>query len=148
LSGATAKQLTQLSLVSLEKLSLISDNDEVSWTVELSDEVRSWFLALKPGDRAKAQTVIDELAAKGNMLRMPLSRALGDGLFELRFGCEGVQRRITYIFEPDKNTYTLTTFRKTRQNEAGEIKRARIAKAIRDANRVRPEQTPKQRKRK
>lgn len=115
----------------------------VGWTVLLSDEVEEWFLSLKPADKAKAQTVIDQLAEKGNLLRMPLSRALGDGLFELRFGCEGVERRITYIFEPERRTFTLTTFRKTRQNEAGEVRRARIAKAIREANRL-PAKNPDQ----
>ncbi len=33
------------------------------------------------------------------MLRMPHSRSLGDGLYELRFSCQNVNRRITtYVF--------------------------------------------------
>jgi len=106
--------------------------------VKLSDEVEEWFIGLKPSDRAKAQAVIDRLAAQGNQLRMPLSRALGDGLFELRFGCEGVERRITYTFDPIRQIFTLTTFRKTRQNEAREIARARIAKTARESQQSLP----------
>jgi phage-related protein len=64
-----------------------------------------------------------------NLLRMPQSRALGNGLFELRFTCEDVARRITYTFEPDRKVFTLTTFRKQRQNEQREIDRARTAQA-------------------
>ena len=37
-------------------------------------------------------------------------------------------QRITYIFDPDQRVITLTTFRKTRSNEQGEIARARRAK--------------------
>jgi len=65
----------------------------------------------------------------GNMLGMPLSKQLGGGLRELRFTCEGVARRITYVLEPERKAITLTTFRKQRQNERGEILRARRAQA-------------------
>lgn len=58
---------------------------------------------------------------------MPHSRPLGDGLKELRFTCEGKQRRITYYLEPERLAITLTTFRKQRQNERTEIDRTRKA---------------------
>jgi phage-related protein len=61
------------------------------------------------------------------MLGMPHSRALGAGLFELRFVCEGTHRRITYILDVEKQVITLTTFRKQKQNERHEILRARRA---------------------
>ena len=64
------------------------------------------------------------------MLGMPLSKQLGGGLRELRFTCEGVARRITYVLEPERKAITLTTFRKQRQNERGEILRARRAQAL------------------
>lgn len=67
------------------------------------------------------------------MLRMPHSRSLGDGLYELRFSGQNVNRRITYVFEPDRQAVTLTTFRKQRQNERGEVLRARRAQAARKA---------------
>jgi hypothetical protein len=60
---------------------------------------------------------------------MPLAKPLGDGLYELRFQCEDVARRITYVFDPGRRVITLTTFRKQRRNERAEILRARRAQA-------------------
>jgi hypothetical protein len=48
-------------------------------------------------------------------------------LFELRFTCEDMARRITYYFDPARRAVTLTTFRKTRQAEQREVTRARRA---------------------
>ena len=67
---------------------------------------------------------------EGVHLSMPYSKPLGDGLLELRFNCEDVQRRITYYFDPVRRAITLTTFRKQRQNERNEVKRA--SKAMRE----------------
>lgn len=52
---------------------------------------------------------------------------LGSGLRELRFSCEGVARRVTYYFDPERKVIVLTTFRKQRNNERGEVERARRA---------------------
>ena len=71
--------------------------------------------------------VIDRLATLGPAARMPLSRSLGDGLFELRFTLGPTTRRITYRFTKDGRIVLLTTFRKQRQNERTEITRARQA---------------------
>ena len=71
--------------------------------------------------------VIDRLAVLGSSARMPLSRSLGDGLFELRFTLGPTARRITYRFTKDGRLILLTTFRKQRNNERNEIKRARKA---------------------
>ena len=70
------------------------------------------------------------LAAKGYRLRMPHSRSLGDGLFELRFAImrATVEQRITYTFETGRMVITLTTFRKMKQNESKEVARARNAR--------------------
>ena len=86
-----------------------------------------WYEGLTVRGMAQVDRVVGMLARRGNLLRMPQSRALGDGLFELRFTCEDVTRRITYTFEPDRKVFTLTTFRKQRQNEQREIDRARKA---------------------
>jgi hypothetical protein len=98
-----------------------------TWTIELSGEVESWYLALGIKDRAQADRVFDLLTVEGPMLGMPLSKQLGDGLRELRFSCEGVQRRVTFYLRPEHNAITLTTFRKQRQNERSEVERARKA---------------------
>ena len=63
----------------------------------------------------------------GNQLRVPASRALGDGLFELRFDLTRVAWRITYYFANDRRIVLLTVFRKQRQNERHEVQRARRA---------------------
>jgi putative component of toxin-antitoxin plasmid stabilization module len=56
---------------------------------------------------------------------MPHARPLGEGLFELRFTCEGTARRVTYYTDPPRRIITLTTFRKQRQQERREVTRAR-----------------------
>lgn len=78
--------------------------------------------------------MLDRLRLQGNQLRMPHSRSLGEGLFELRFSIQDatVAQRITYTFEPQQKIITLTTFRKTRDNEQREVIRARRAKEERE----------------
>ncbi len=71
------------------------------------------------------RVIIDRLADLGSMARMPFSRALGDGLFEVRFTLGPTARRITYRFTKDNRIILLTTFRKQRNNERAEITRAR-----------------------
>ncbi|WP_271986653.1 type II toxin-antitoxin system RelE/ParE family toxin [Pseudoclavibacter terrae] len=104
----------------------------MGWTVKFSDEVRDWYVALSPEGKAAVQRIVSRLEDQGHMLGMPHSRSLGEGLRELRFTCEGVARRITYVLEPERNVVTLTTFRKQRQNERREVLRARRAQARRD----------------
>lgn len=70
---------------------------------------------------------LDRLTERGNELRMPVSRSLGDGLFELRFDLGRVARRVTYYFASDRRIVLLTVFRKQRQNERAEVRRARQA---------------------
>jgi hypothetical protein len=106
----------------------------VRWTVEFSEEVRSWYVSLSPAGKAATDRIVERLEAQGNLLRMPHSRPLGEGLHELRFTCEGLARRITYVFDPGRRAVTLTTFRKQRQNERAEVLRARRAQAAHQAD--------------
>lgn len=101
------------------------------WEVEFSEEVRAWYVGLSPAGKASTDRIVERLASQGNTLRMPHSRSLGSGLYELRFSCENVNRRITYVFDLDRRAVTLTTFRKQRQNERAEVLRARRAQAAR-----------------
>jgi hypothetical protein len=55
------------------------------WSVELEPEVEQWIDALNVTEFAVVLVHVERLADRGNVLRMPASRALGDGLFELRF---------------------------------------------------------------
>ena len=92
--------------------------------VEAHDEVVEWLLGLSGDEWDRAAVVIDRLAQRA---RMPLSRSLGDGLFELRFSLGPTARRITYRFTSDGRIVLLTTFRKQRDNERPELARARQA---------------------
>lgn len=107
----------------------------VQWVVEFSGEVRDWYVALSPEGKAATQRIVARLEAQGYMLGMPHSRQLGDGLRELRFTCEGVARRIAYVLDPERKAVTLTTFRNQRNNERGEVLRARRAQAKHEAAR-------------
>lgn len=107
----------------------------MQWVVEFSDEVRAWYVALSPEGKAATQRIVSRLEAQGHMLGMPHARSLSGGLYELRFTCEGVARRITYVLDPDRHAVTLTTFRKQRNNERGEVLRARRAQAHHEATR-------------
>jgi hypothetical protein len=95
--------------------------------VELHDEVVEWMNGLDDDEWDRAVVVIDRLGQLGAAARMPLSRSLGDGLFELRFTLGSTARRITYRFTGHGRIILLTTFRKQRNNERLEIDRARKA---------------------
>ena len=47
---------------------------------------------------------------------MPLSKSLGEGLFELRFYLDRVAQRITYFFAGERRIVLLTEFRKQRMS--------------------------------
>lgn len=93
--------------------------------LELHDEVAEWMDSLDDVEWRRTVVVIDRLIALGSLARMPLSKSLGDGLFELRFTLGPTARRITYRFTKDGRIILLTTFRKQRNNERNEIARAR-----------------------
>jgi phage-related protein len=96
-------------------------------SAELHDEIIECMDSLDDAEWDRVVVVIDRLAAFGSSLRMPLSRSLGDGLFELRFTLGPTARRITYRFTKNGRVVLLTTFRKQRNNERSEIARARRA---------------------
>jgi hypothetical protein len=98
--------------------------------VELHDEVFAWLDTLTDSEWQRVVVTVDRLAELGHQARMPMSRSLGDGLFELRFALSPTSRRITYKFLiKDSRIISLTTFRKQRNNERHEIDRARTAAA-------------------
>ncbi|HTN99922.1 MAG TPA: type II toxin-antitoxin system RelE/ParE family toxin, partial [Microthrixaceae bacterium] len=95
--------------------------------LELHDEIVDWMATLDDIEWDRTVVVIDRLATLGSSARMPLSKSLGGGLFELRFTLGPTVRRITYRFTKDGRIILLTTFRKQRNNERNEITRARKA---------------------
>ena len=97
--------------------------------IELHDEIAEWMDNLTKDDWDRTLLVVERLAADGFTARMPYSRALSDGLYELRFTLGSTARRITYRFTTDQRIILLTTFRKQRNNERNEITRARAVAA-------------------
>ncbi len=97
------------------------------WSVELEPEVEQWLESLPAGLFAAAAVRVDHLAEHGAALRMPRSRSLGEGLFELRFDLGRRAQRITFFFPGERRIVLLTTFHKQRQNERSEVTRARNA---------------------
>jgi len=95
--------------------------------VELEPEVAQWLESLPPGVFAVTASRIDQLGESGASLRMPHSRSLGDGLFELRFALGRDAQRISFFFSGDRRIVLLTTFHKQRSNERLEVDRARRA---------------------
>lgn len=98
------------------------------WSVELEPEVQTWLESLASVEFATAAFQIDRLAEQGAALRMPHSRALGEGLFELRFDLGRLSQRITFFFPGERRVVLLTVFRKQRSNERSEVERARTAR--------------------
>jgi putative component of toxin-antitoxin plasmid stabilization module len=111
-------------IIALVRSSHVCDDDRVAG-IELHDEIVEWMASLDTIEWDRTVIVIDRLADLGSMARMPFSKALGDGLFELRFTLGPTSRRITYRFTKDNRIILLTTFRKQRNNERSEITRAR-----------------------
>lgn len=97
------------------------------WSVEVEPEVETWIESLPVREFAAVLAAIERLEARGNLLRLPASRSLGEGLFELRLDIGRVPRRITYYFADRRRIVLLTVFRKQRQSEKVEIRRARLA---------------------
>jgi hypothetical protein len=95
--------------------------------IELHDEITAWLDTLTQDEWDRVVVLVDRLAELGSTARMPFSRSLGDGLFELRFTLGPTARRITYRFTKDGRIILLTTFRKQRNNERTEVARARRA---------------------
>jgi len=93
--------------------------------IELLDEVVEWLDGLTDQEHDRVVALVDRLGELGSHARMPFSRSLGEGLFELRFALGSTARRITYRFTRDGRIVLLTTFRKQRNNERHEIDRAR-----------------------
>jgi len=77
------------------------------------------FVAGLTDDRAfdEATALIKLLAERGNLLREPRSKPLGDGLFELR----GKQVRIFYTFRPGQRIVLLDGMIKKRNDIPPEV---------------------------
>lgn len=66
--------------------------------IQAEPEVVDWLMSLTPAHLARVDAVCGMLAAEGTCLGMPLSRPLGDGVWELRINLHPKDIRITYWF--------------------------------------------------
>ena len=78
----------------------------------MEPEVEEWLDSLPPVLFAVVASRVDYLADVGASIRMPRSRSLGDGLFELRFDLGRLAQRITFFFPGERRIVLLTVFRK------------------------------------
>ena len=80
--------------------------------------------ALSPIMRAKALNALDKLETLGSELRFPHTRAMGNGLFELRAGNKDISRTF-FAVAMGKKIYILRTFvKKTQKTPPSEIELA------------------------
>jgi phage-related protein len=97
------------------------------WTIDYySEEVRCGIEALPAGIRASYTRLTELLEEFGLELRLPHSRAMGDGLFELRpRGREGIAR-VFYCMKVGRKIVMLHSFiKKTSETPKRELEIAR-----------------------
>ena len=104
-----------------------------SYVIELEPEVRAWLASLPPRHYRQVEENAELLAESPTTLGEPHSRNLGEGVRELRFVLSGDATRLTYWLAPGRRIVLLTVFRKTRMREEAEVKRAKVAKELCEA---------------
>jgi DNA-binding XRE family transcriptional regulator len=90
---------------------------------------------------------VDRLAERGSTLRMPYSRSLGEGLFELRFDVGRVARRITFFFPSAGRIVLLTgvsqaTFERADRSGQSPDRDGPLHRAVAHGRRVREMSVP------
>jgi phage-related protein len=99
----------------------------MTWTVSYySERIKREILGLPPGIYAAYERLLEVLQAHGPDLRMPHSRAMGNGLFELRpRGSEGIGR-VFYCTQVGQTIVVLHSFvKKTQTTPNDELRLAR-----------------------
>jgi putative addiction module killer protein len=103
----------------------------VKWVIQYWHENEQFYIEQWLDERTPQQfkSIVKEiklLERCGNMLRLPHSRALGEGLFELRERTYGY--RIYYTFLPNHNIIILQAGSKHSQKNDIKISRERLLK--------------------
>ncbi|WP_223167233.1 type II toxin-antitoxin system RelE/ParE family toxin [Nonomuraea sp. SYSU D8015] len=73
------------------------------------------------------------LAEHAAALGVPYARYLGDGVREQRPTLDGAAIRITCWLTPNRTAVLLTVFHKTRMREDAEVRRAKLAQKVGEA---------------
>lgn len=100
------------------------------FSIEIEPEVRDWLQALPAKHFLEIDEYVGLLAENAESLGEPYARYLGDGVRELRPTLDGAAIRITYWLAPGRRAILLTVFRKTRMREDAEVKRAKLAQQV------------------
>ena len=88
--------------------------------------VREFISAQKPVMLAEILREIDLLSEYGNALKMPHSKPLEDGIFELRIKASSGISRVLYFFYVDKQIILTNAFiKKTQKTPREEIEKAK-----------------------
>ena len=105
--------MTEFKLIAYEK-----ENGEVP--------VEEFLDSINPKMRAKIFGLLGILQEKGNMLREPYSKHIGDGIFELRckFGSD-ITRVLYFFYYEGKIILTNGFVKKTQKTPVREIERAK-----------------------
>jgi phage-related protein len=99
----------------------------MTWSVAYyNDRVKREIFELPDGILASYLRLVEVMEEFGADLRMPRSRAMGDGLFELRpRGEEGIGR-VFYCMHVDRQVVVLHSFvKKTQETPRSELRTAR-----------------------
>jgi len=99
----------------------------MNWTITyFNDKVRREVMSMPAGIVADYVRLTDAMAIHGADLRMPHSKAMGNGLFELRpKGLEGIGR-VFYCTQVGRSIVVLHSFvKKTHETPDAELRLAR-----------------------
>ena len=96
-------------------------------TVRGECPIEEFLNSLDKKMRAKLVGMIEILEEKGNMLREPYSKSLGDGIFELRCKFGSYITRVLYFFIYERKIILTNGFvKKTRKIPIEQIQEARV----------------------
>lgn len=96
-------------------------------TVRGECPIEKFLNSLDKKMRAKLVGMIEILEEKGNMLREPYSKSLGDGIFELRCKFGSDITRVLYFFIYERKIILTNGFvKKTRKTPIEQIQEARV----------------------
>jgi phage-related protein len=92
--------------------------------------VKEFLDGLSDAAKGKVYAALAMLEMEGNRLRLPRSRALGGGLFEMRVGHPEGPFRIIYCFQPGQQVVLLHAFvKRTERISVQDLELARARKA-------------------
>lgn len=92
-------------------------------------QAKNFIFGLEPAMQAKIIGLLDVLSEKGNFLREPYSKSLGDGIFELR--CQvgnNISRMLYFFFYAGTIVITNGFIKKTRKTPPREIELAKTCR--------------------